>query len=119
MNYTSIKKKIDEIKVNKINRFYKANKIYDYVEFTNNLKNEKFVLQTIQLLSEGVIFIIKNPLDVKFIENTKSTIRKFFKEDRAIEPKMVDGIKNGHYISNNLSENGYRTVDKSFIFFME
>ena len=39
--------------MNKINRFYKANKIYDYVEFTNNLKNEKFVLQTIQLLSEG------------------------------------------------------------------
>ena len=117
MSHTTIKKKIDEIKKKKINRFYKTYKTYDYREFINNLKNEKFVLQTIQLLSEGVIFIIENSLDIKFVENTKRTIRKFFREDRSIEPKMVDGIKNGHYISNNLSENGYRTVDKSFYFF--
>ncbi len=117
MNYSLIKKKIDEIKVNKINRFYKTNKKYNYKEFIDNLKNEKFVLQTIQQLSEGVIFIIKNSFDIKFIENTKNTLSKFFKEDYSINPKMIDGIKNGHYISNNLSESGYRTVDKSFYFF--
>ena len=59
----------------------------------------------------------KNFYKIKFFRECKKKLEKFAKETRPINPKIKSGIKNGFYLSKNLSNKGYKTVDRSFYFF--
>ena len=92
-------------------------KTYDYFEFKKKLRSLTFILKCIDQLSEGDIFILKNSINSKFLDDAKKKLNNLIKKNKPINPKIKSGIKNGFYISNNLSSKGYKTVDKSFYFF--
>ena len=116
-NKKIIKNKIKIIRDIKKKIFFKNLKTYDYFEFKKKLNSVKFILKCIDLLSNGYILILKNSIKSDFLENTKIKLNKIILKEKPIDPKIVSGIKNGFYISNNLSSKGYKAVDKSFYFF--
>lgn len=112
-----IKKKINYIKKTTKKVFYKNFKIFEYNEFLKNLNSIEFVTDCIDRISKGYVYILKNSIDKKFLENMKLKLNKISKDTKPINPKVKTGIKNGHYISNYLDPEGYNTVDRSFYFF--
>lgn len=116
-NKEIIQNKIEKIRNKKNKIFFKGLKTYNYSSFKVKCKNVKFVLNCIDQLSKGYIFILKNSIKSNFLDITKKKLEKFAKETKPINPKIKSGIKNGFYISKNLSSKGYKTVDKSFYFF--
>ena len=116
-NKELIQKKIEKIRNKKKNIFFKGLKTYNYSSFRAKCKNVKFVLNCIDQLSKGYIFILKKSIKPNFLDNVKKKLEKFSKETKPINPKIKSGIKNGFYISRNLNSKGYKTVDKSFYFF--
>ncbi len=111
-----IKKKISELKKKEINRFFRGVREYDYLEYTENLKNKKFTIDCVESLFNGDIFILRNTLDKSFVDNSINKLQEFYINNSPISPKILEGCKNGFYISNN-TKSGYRTVDRSFYFF--
>ena len=116
-NKQIIKNKIDSIRNSKKKVFFKNLETYDYFEFKKKLRSLTFILKCIDQLSEGNIFILKNSINSKFLDDSKKKLNNLIKKNKPINPKIKSGIKNGFYISNNLSSKGYKTVDKSFYFF--
>ncbi len=116
-NKEIIQNKIEKIRIKKKRIFYRGLKTYDYSNFKKKLNNLKFVLHSIDQLSNGYIIILKNSIKPNFLDNAKKKLKKFAQQTRPINPKIKSGIKNGFYISKNLSSKGYKTVDKSFYFF--
>ena len=112
-----IQEKIRKIRNSKKIVFFKNLKTYDYFEFKEKLNSINFVLKCIDQLSSGNIFILKNSINSKFLDNAKIKLNNILKNKKPINPKIKTGVKNGFYISNNLSSKGYKTVDKSFYFF--
>ncbi|MDB3986859.1 hypothetical protein N9431_00340 [bacterium] len=112
-----IKDKIKIIRNSKKRVFFKDLKTYDYFDFKEKLKSINFVLKCIDQLSNGYIFVLKNSINSKFLDNAKVKLNNTIKNKKPINPEIKTGIKNGFYISNNLSSKGYKTVDKSFYFF--
>lgn len=112
-----IKKRIDKIRNSKKKIFFKGYKKYDYFKFKKKLNSVNFVLKCIDQLSNGYIFILQNSIKANFIENAKIKLNKILKKRHPIKPKIITGIKNGYYISNNMSSKGYKTYDTSFYFF--
>lgn len=116
-NKELIQNKIEKIRNRKKKIFFKGLKTYKYSSFKAKCKNIKFVLNCIDQLSKGYIFILKNSIKSNFLDNAKEKLEKFAKATKPINPKIKSGIKNGFYISKNLDSKGYKTVDKSFYFF--
>ena len=116
-NKELIQNKIEKIRNKKKKIFFKGLKTYNYSSFRAKCKNVKFVLNCIDQLSKGYIFILKKSIKPNFLDNVKKKLEKFSKETKPINPKIKSGIKNGFYISRNLNSKGYKTVDKSFYFF--
>lgn len=116
-NKEIIQNKIEKIRSRKNRIFFKGLKTYNYTNFKKKLNNLKFVLHSIDQLSNGYIIILKNSIKPNFLDNAKKKLKKFAQEAKPINPKIKSGIKNGFYISKNLSSKGYKTVDKSFYFF--
>ena len=116
-NKELIQKKIENIKSKKNKIFFKGLKTYDYTDFKKKLSKLNFVLNSIDQLSAGYIIILKNSIKSNFLDNAKKKLIKFAQETKPINPKIKSGIKNGFYVSKNLSNKGYKTVDKSFYFF--
>ena len=112
-----IQEKIRKIRNSKKIVLFKKLKTYDYFEFKEKLNSVNFVLKCIDQLSSGNIFILKNSINSKFLDNAKIKLNNILKNKKPINPKIKTGVKNGFYISNNLSSKGYKTVDKSFYFF--
>ncbi len=120
MNYKNkelIKKKIGTIRNLNKKVFFKNLKTYDYSEFKKKLNSINFVLKCIDQLSTGNIFVLKNAIKSKFLDDAKIKLNYITKNQKPINTKIKTGVKNGYYISNNLSSKGYKTVDKSFYFF--
>lgn len=113
----TIKNKIKTLK--KLNKrvFFKDLKTYDYIQFKEKLKSSRFALNCINELSKGSVFILKNSIKFDFLEKMKVKLNKIAKTRKQISPRILNGVKNGFYISNHLSSKGYKTVDKSFYFF--
>ena len=116
-NIELIQNKIKKIKNKKNKIFYTDLKEYNYSSFITKCKKVKFVINCIDDLSNGCIIVLKNSIRSSFLENAKKKLEKFAKETRPINPKIKSGIKNGFYLSKNLSNKGYKTVDRSFYFF--
>ena len=116
-NKKIIENKIKTLK--KLNKrvFFKNVKTYDYIEFKERLNSSRFVLNCIDDLSKGSVFILKNSVKSDFLEKMKIKLNKITKNKKPISPRIINGVKNGFYISNQLSSKGYKTVDKSFYFF--
>ena len=112
-----IKDKIKIIRDSKKRVFFKGLKTYDYFEFKEKLDSVNFILKCIDQLSNGYIFVLKNSINSKFLDDAKVKLNNIIKNKKPINPKIKTGVKNGFYISNNLSSKGYKTVDKSFYFF--
>ena len=109
--------KINKIKVSKKKIFFKSLETYDYFDFIKKLNSVNFVLKSIDKLSKGYIFVLKNSIKSKFLDDAKIKLRNITKNKKPINPKIKTGVKNGFYFSNNISSKGYKTVDKSFYFF--
>ena len=116
-NKKIINNKITTIRNHNRKIFFKNLKIYDYFEFKKKLNSLEFVLKCIDLLSNGYILILKNSIKSNFLDNAKKKLNYISNKEKPINPKIVTGIKNGFYISNNLTSKGYKAVDKSFYFF--
>ena len=112
-----IKDKIKIIRDSKKRVFFKGLKTYDYFEFKEKLNSINFILKCIDQLSNGYIFVLKNSINSKFLDDAKVKLNNIIKNKKPINPKIKTGVKNGFYISNNLSSKGYKTFDKSFYFF--
>ena len=111
-----IKKKINLYKKCEINRFFNNVIEIDFNEFSKKLLDFEFVLECVDKLFDGDIFILRNTLKKDFIESSIDKMQKFYLENSPISPKILEGCKNGYYMSNNTSS-GYKTVDRSFYFF--
>ena len=74
-------------------------------------------MEVINNLSKGYIFILEGAINSEVLDQAKIDLIKFTKKNKAISPKIKTGIKNGYYISRNLSSKGYKAVDQSFYFF--
>lgn len=111
-----IKKKIAEFKNKDVNRFFRKIREYDFHEYTKKLKDIKFTMESIESLFNGDVFILRNTLKKSFIDNSIDKLQHFYLNNSPISPKILEGCKNGFYISNN-TKSGYRTVDRSFYFF--
>ena len=109
--------KVDSIKKGNFKRTFKNLKVYEYKDFINQIMNEEFVIKILNYISNGTILILKNSIDAKCLDKYIGILDNSLISKEAISPKIVDGIKNGYYISENLSNGGYQTVDKSFYFF--
>lgn len=116
INKKKIRKKIELIR-NKKKIFFKNYKIYYYDDFIKNLKSTEFIIDTLDKLSNGTIFILKNSIQDSFLDIMKDKLNKLSKKKKPINPRIKTGIKNGYYISNHLDNKGYKTVDRSFYFF--
>ena len=112
-----IQEKIRKIRNLKKKVLFKNLKTYDYFEFKEKLNSVNFVLRCIDQLSSGNIFVLKNSINSKFLDDAKIKLHNITKNKKPIDPKIKAGSKNGFYISNNLSSKGYKTYDKSFYFF--
>lgn len=112
-----IKNKIKIIRNSKKRVFFKKLITYDYFIFKKKLNSVNFVLKCINQLGEGYIFVLKNSIKSKFLDDAKTKLRNITNNKKPINPKIITGVKNGFYYSNNISSKGYKTVDKSFYFF--
>ena len=112
-----IKKKISVLRKTKKKVFFKDIKIIEYNDFLKSLKSVEFVIDCIDQMSKGSIYILKNSINKNFLEVMKSKLKKISSSTKPINPKVKTGVKNGYYISRNLDSKGYNTVDKSFYFF--
>ena len=111
-----IKKKIKDLKKKNINRFLRNIHELDFNDFIEKLKNEKNVLDYIENIFNGDIIILRKTLSKDFINNSIKKLQQYCLDNPPISPKILEGSKNGYYISNNTST-GYRTIDRSFYFF--
>ena len=116
-NIGVIKKRIEIIKKSKKKIFFKGLKSYDYQIFISKLKKINFVIKSIDHLANGNIIVLKNSVNIKFLEKAKEKLNLICKTNKQISPKIKTDIKNGYYISKNLSQKGYSAVDVSFYFF--
>jgi hypothetical protein len=116
-NKKIILKKINELKKNKKKIFFSGIIKYDYDIFQKKLKSTKFILNCIEKITNGKIYILTGALDEKFIEDTKKKLNVIRLKEKPIKSKILSGIKNGYYVSNNTETKGYKTVDTSFYFF--
>ena len=113
----TIKNKVKNIKLNKKEIFFNNYKIYEYDIFKKKLNSKNFVIKCINQISSGSVIILRNSIDPKFLDKMKTKLNEILKKKKPISPKVKTGIKNGYYISKQLSSKGYKTVDKSFYFF--
>lgn len=109
--------KVNSIKKGNFKRTFKNLKVFDYKHFINQILDEDFVVQILDNISNGTVLILKNSIDAKYLDKHIDILNNSQNSREPISPKIVDGIKNGYYISENLSNEGYKTVDKSFYFF--
>ncbi len=114
--HDEIKKKISLLRKEKIKREFNSIIDINYNDYVQKLEDKKFVLNNIENLFFGDIIILRNTLDKYFIDSSIDKLQKFFFENSPISPKILEGCKNGYYISNNTGS-GYKTVDRSFYFF--
>ena len=117
ININTIKNRIGIIKNSKKKIFFKNLKSYNYKTFIKKLKNLNFVIKNIEYLAEGYIIVLKNSIDEKYLDKAKEKLNLISETNKQISPKIKTGIKNGYYISKNLSQRGYNAVDVSFYFF--
>jgi len=111
-----IKKKISELKKKKINIFFSDTVELDFDEFSKKVLKLNYVLDCVDKLFNGYVFILRNTVNKDFINSSIDKLQKFYLKKKPISPKILEGCKNGYYISNNTSH-GYRAVDRSFYFF--
>ena len=116
-NIDIIRNKVEKTKKLKKKIFYNGIKTYNYKDFIKELKSLNFVLKCIDHLKNGYIIILKDSINPKFLDNVKKKLNQLSKKNKPINPKIKTGIKNGFYVSKNLSSKGYRAVDTSFYFF--
>ena len=112
-----IKNHIKEIKKLQPHRFFKKVEEFNYNNFIKNLNDKKFVLETIDKIISGHVYILRSSVPKDFFLNAKTKLQNIFNNTNPINPKMLNGIKNGYYISENSSNIGYQTMDRSFYFF--
>lgn len=117
MKLKKIINKIEIIKSGHFTRYFKNIEKYDYYKFVNKLKNEDFILDIITKITNGTVIVLSDTLEPEFIENAKIKLNNYSSDREQINPKIIDGAKNGYYLSKNLSGNGYKTFDRSFYFF--
>ena len=117
IDINTIKNRIGIIKNSKKKIFFKNLKSYNYKTFIKKLKNLNFVIKNIEYLAEGYIIVLKNSIDEKYLDKAKEKLNLISETNKQISPKIKTGIKNGYYISKNLSQRGYSAVDVSFYFF--
>ena len=111
-----IKNKIEFLKKSKINRCSRNVREFDYKHFIEKLTDKNFVLKSIEDLFCGDLFILRNTLSTNFIDQSIDKLHQFYLNNTSITPKILEGCKNGYYLSNYTGK-GYRTVDRSFYFF--
>ena len=113
----TIIKKITDIKNKKINRFYTETITFEYSDFLKQLQSLDFIINVIDNISNGAIYVLKNSIEEEILESFKKTLDKICETDQPINPKILNDAKNGFYISNKIDGPGYNTVDRSFYFF--
>ena len=98
-NKKIIENKIKTLK--KLNKrvFFKNVKTYDYIEFKERLNSSRFVLNCIDDLSKGSVFILKKSVKSDFLEKMKIKLNKITKNKKPISPRIINGVKNGFYFS--------------------
>lgn len=112
-----IKKKITDIRNLKTNKFYTKTITLEYFDFLKKLQSLDFIINTIENISSGTIYVLKNSIESECLESFKNTLNKISETDQPINPKILSGAKNGFYISKNIDGPGYKAVDRSFYFF--
>ena len=111
-----IKNRIKELKKKKFNIYLRNIHELDFNDFVEKLKNEKNILNYIDSIFNGDVIILRNTLNKNFIDKSINNLHQYYLNNSPISPKILEGSKNGYYISNN-TNTGYRTIDRSFYFF--
>jgi hypothetical protein len=112
-----IKNHLINVKKLDIQRFFNKVEDLDYTNFVNNLNDKKFVIETINKIVSGHIYILRSSVSKNFFIDAKIKLQNIYENTNPISPKMLNGIKNGYYISENSTDVGYQTMDRSFYFF--
>jgi hypothetical protein len=112
-----INKKKFDIRSRNINRFYKNTITFEYSVFLKKLESLDFIINTIENISNGTIYVLKNSIERETLLTFEKILDEICKTDQPINPKILSGAKNGFYISANIDGAGYKAIDRSFYFF--
>ena len=104
-------------KLSKPNRYFREIIEYDYKDFVKNIKDENFVFNSISNIVNGDVYILRSAASKEFCKKIIRTLDNYSKNNETMTHKILDGVKNGYFVSKNLSDSGYKTNDRSFYFF--
>ena len=115
-----IKKLVSETRNNNFpNRYLRNIEEFEYNFFIKNISDENFVFNCILKIVSGDVLILRSAASHSLCKKIINYLDNFAKAENLISHKVLDGIKNGYYVSKNIGGSSYQTYDRSFIFFMD
>jgi len=113
-----IREIVSETRGNKSpNRYFRNIEEFEYNSFIQNISDENFIYESISKIIAGDIFVLKSAASKNLCKKIINYLDAFAKPENLISHKVLDGIKNGYYVSRNIGGTSYQTNDRSFYFF--
>jgi hypothetical protein len=99
------------------NRYLRNIEEFEYNFFIKNITDENFVFNCISKIVSGDVLILRSAASQNLCKKIINYLDYFAKTENLISHKVLNGIKNGYYVSRNIGGSSYQTYDRSFYFF--